>query len=214
VARILQDVVLHGKKDVVAPAPFTDEKMDADLAFCVRNGWLHNEHPSPSVATHVYVFPSPLHARWVQWKLLGNSGGKVKEKTPLNFVHAVLRHFLPLNVTEERPIGSPFQPIPEAQFQNEFYRACSAHTRNCVVSFPEFGTKLGRIDFFIASKKWGIELLRKDNCLLPQIKRCTEGEYGSCVTIGTMKDYIVLDFRPSNPPNKNRSRSSLFRITF
>jgi hypothetical protein len=187
VARILQDVVLHGKKDVIAPTPFTDEKMHADFAFCIRNGWLHNKHPSPSVATHVYVFPSPFHARWVQWKLLGNSGGKVKEKTPLNFFLAGLRHFSPLNVTKERPIGSTFQPMPEIQFQDVFYWACSAHTRNCVVSFPEFGTTLGRIDFFIAWNKWGIELLQKGNRLLPHVKRFTEGEYGSWVTAGTMK---------------------------
>jgi hypothetical protein len=208
VARILQDVVLHGKKVVVAPAPFTDQKMDADLMLCVRNGWLYNEHPSPSVAAHVYVFASPLHARWIQWQLLGNSGGKVKEKTVLNFALAILRHFSPLNVNDECPIGSTFQSITESQFKDEFYRACTAHTRNCVVSFPEFGTKHGQMDFFIPSKKWGIELLRKGNRLLPHIKPFTEGEYGSWVTAGTMKDYIVLDFRLSKPPNKHCSRSS------
>ena len=56
------------------------------------------------------------------------------------------------------------QTIPEAQFQDEFYSASSKQAHGSV-SFPEFGTKNGRIDFFIRSKKWGVELLRDGNRL-------------------------------------------------
>jgi len=60
---------------------------------------------------------------------------------------------------EEHRIISSVQSVPEAQFQDEFYHACAAYMNNSVVSFPEFGMRCGRIDFFIPSKKWGIELL-------------------------------------------------------
>jgi len=97
------------------------------------------------------------------------------------------------------------QSIPEAQFQDEFYSASSQHA-NGSVSFPEFGTKNGRIDFFIRSKKWGIELLCDGNRLGQHARRFTEGEYGKWIEKGWMSDYIIIDFRTRHPRIVHRGK--------
>jgi hypothetical protein len=183
--------------------PFSDEQMDPGLELCDRNGWLYHEHPDPSKATKEYVFASPLHSRYVDWMLMGKPKGELKDKSLSAFAAAVIRNISPLALVGLRQVGSSVQSVPEAQFQDEFYLACSSYTKNCVVSFPEFGTKRGRIDFFIPSKKWGIELLRNGNRLAPHIKRFTKGEYGKWIGDGVMTDYIVLDFRPEKLPKAN-----------
>jgi hypothetical protein len=211
VARVLRNVLRDGKVTAMVPIPFSDQQMDPALELCNKNGWLYHGVSSPTEATREYVFASPLHRRYVEWMLYGNPKGEIKEKSLTTFALAVIRHILPLNLAEPRNIGSSVQSIPEAQFQDEFYRACSSYTQNCVVSFPEFGTKHGRIDFFIPSKKWGIELLRNGDRLSPHIKRFTEGEYGQWIRDEVMTDYIVLDFRPAKPPRTNHeSKCSLF----
>jgi len=56
-------------------------------------------------------------------------------------------------------MGAKKQSTPEARFQDEFHLASFKHANDChAVSFPEFGTPKGRIDFLIESKKWVVEL--------------------------------------------------------
>jgi len=82
--------------------------------------------------------------------LLGNQDEAIiSDNSIIDFVIAVIRKFNPLNLST---FGTTTQPTPEAQFQDEFCRACINHTKNCVVSFPEFGNKCGRIDFLIPMK--------------------------------------------------------------
>jgi hypothetical protein len=73
-----------------------------------------------------------------------------------------------------------------------------------VTTFPECGTPKGRIDFFIRSKKWGVELLREGDRLHEHNSRFTTSEYGTWVQDGSMKAYILIDFR-SKKPTKARS---------
>jgi len=62
VARILKDILFHGKKTVI-PSPFhSTEKTDPDLEMCIKNGWIYAELTNPAIATHDYVFASPLHS--------------------------------------------------------------------------------------------------------------------------------------------------------
>ena len=211
VAQLLRQVLRDGRVTATIPTPFSGERMNPGLELCDRNGWLYHEHPNPSRATNEYVFASPLHGRYVDWMLMGEPKGELKEQSLTDFATAVIRKISPLALAKTHQVGSFIQSVPEAQFQDEFYRACTSHTKNCVVSFPEFGTKHGQIDFFIPSKKWGIELLRNGDRLFPHIKRFTEGEYGKWIRDGVMTDYIVLDFRPENPPRANHeSRPHLF----
>ena len=76
VGRILKEILLHGKKTVIHPIPDSNEKWDPDLELCIRNGWIYTEHTDPAIATHDYVFASPLHARFVQWCYFGSRKGE------------------------------------------------------------------------------------------------------------------------------------------
>jgi len=58
-------------------------------------------------------------------------------------------------------------PDAEAQYQDEFYRCCHTHSNGSLVTFPEFGTAKGRVDFYIPAKQWGVELLRDGDQLAP-----------------------------------------------
>jgi hypothetical protein len=202
-AEVLRTVLRDGKISVVSPPAFENEQLEPAITRCVKNGWLYYEHPKPSSANHNYIFASPLHRRYVEWMLFGMPGGELKEDSLASFTLAVICKFSPRNLVEPRSLQSSVQAIPEAQFQDEFYCACARHTENCVVSFPEFGNKYGRIDFFLPSKKWGVELLRNGDRLLPHSKRFTEGEYREWIRNGGMVDYIILDFRPKSLPKKN-----------
>jgi hypothetical protein len=123
----------------------------------------------------------------------------IKDPDLQTFVIEVIKRFSPQNLQTRGDLSTTPQPIPEAQFQQEFYRACCVYTRGCVTTFPECGTPKGRIDFFIRSKKWGVELLRDGVRLLGHNSRFTAGEYGTWLHDGTMKDYIMIDFRSKKP---------------
>ena len=162
-----------------------------------QNGLLHTEFRN-DVRGVLYTFASPLHMRCIDWMLNGlPSESRITEGDLFGFATAVIKKFSRQSL-HKREIGSVPQFIPEAQFQDEFYLASSNHARGAV-SFPEFGTKSGRIDFFIQSKKWGIELLRDGNRLGQHVQRFTEGEYGRWIKEKLMDDYIILDFRTTRP---------------
>jgi hypothetical protein len=163
------------------------------LCKCYRWGWLHSVI---SAGVPRYFFASTWHKRYVECLLYGHNGG-ISEGSVFAFVEQVILKFSPRSLTT-RVIGSSTQTIPEAQFQDEFYHASLAHT-NGVMSFPEFGNKHGRIDFFIPSKKWGIELLRNGDRINTHIKRFTKGEYGKWISDGVLKDYVIIDFRTNTP---------------
>ena len=77
-----------------------------------------------------------------------------------------------------------------------------------MTTFPECGTPKGRIDFFIRSKKWGVELLRDGVELRAHNSRFTTGEYGTWLQNGNMKDYILIDFCSKKPTRQAVSKSS------
>lgn len=203
-AKVFREVTRRGEIQVVVPPTFSSKKMDPTISLAHKNGWLYSEQLKPSRATLHYTFASPLHQRYVEWILFGMpTNGTIKEKKVVDFSIAVIRKFSPLNLEAPRCLGTSVQRIPEAQFQDEFYRACSDHTKNCVASFPEFGNKQGRIDFFIPSKKWGVELLRDGNRIASHSKRFTEGEYSKWIKEKKMVDYIILDFRSQRLPRND-----------
>jgi hypothetical protein len=112
----------------------------------------------------------------------------------------VIKIFSPHNLQKREDLNSTTpQSIPEAQFQQEFYRACCIYTGGCVTTFPECGTPKGRIEFFIRSKKWGVEILREGSRLREHNSRFTTGEYGTWLQDGKMTDYIMIDFRSKKP---------------
>jgi hypothetical protein len=84
----------------------------------------------------------------------------------LEFITDIITIFSPRLISTKRRIGPGcIQRPPEAQYQDEFYRCCHSYSKGSLVTFPEFGTKNGRVDFYISAKHWGVELLRNGDRL-------------------------------------------------
>jgi hypothetical protein len=207
-AQVFRDVLLTGS--IVVDEAFDQPSKKSPLRICFESGWLHNEITNPLNPTRVtYTFASPLHERYVQCMLLGNlEEGIISESCIKDFVIAIIHKFILLNLSASRMFGTTTQSIPEAQFQDEFYCASMSHTKGCVLSFPEFGNKHGRIDFFIPLKKWGIELLRNGNRINAHGARFTTGEYGRWIRDQKMNDYCIVDFRTSRPRSGHEGEHS------
>jgi hypothetical protein len=78
----------------------------------------------------------------------------VQEETLLAFVIAVCGRVSPSSFQKKHPVGAAgVRRPPEAEYCDEFYRASSAHTEGSVITFSEFGSREGRVDFFVPSGK-------------------------------------------------------------
>jgi hypothetical protein len=163
------------------------------LTRCYNKGWLQAVQARKGDQKVEYSFASPLHRWHVQAQLGELDPPKINDDNLVSFVTNVIRCFSPRNLSKPREV-SPLliQRPPESQFQDEFYRASISYSGGAVI-FPEFGSSNGRIDLYIPSKQWGIELLRDGNNLAKHFGRfSTSGTYAKWVQT---KDYIILDFR-------------------
>ena len=115
----------------------------------------------------------------------------------------VVRNLSPAGLrSPRRQLGAGAQLRPlEAQYQDEFYRACSTVLGDMYLTSEWTGkTTGGRVDFQITSKGWAIECLRDGDKLEEHIAGFQErGKYYKWITSGEIKDYIILDFRRSRP---------------
>jgi hypothetical protein len=167
-----------------------------NLMLCFRNGWLHSDKKDHSGDTIIYFFASPLHRWFVEWKLWDHYPPlPIVTGDILTFVTNIIKKFSPKRLATERtlPFGE-IQPVPEAQYQVEFYRCCSNRS---IVTFPEYGTRQGRVDFYIPAKEWGVELLRDGDRLAQHSGRFSDN--GSYATTLSFSDYIILDCRTTYP---------------
>ena len=99
-------------------------------------------------------------------------------------------------------LGSGALPRPmEAQYQDEFYRACYVLLGNIHLSSEWSGKeKSGRVDFLVKSQKWAIECVRDGDKLEENISRFQGGgRYRRRIDSGEVEEYILLDFRKSQP---------------
>ena len=133
------------------------------------------------------------------------STNEIPYETVLQLAIAVIGKFNPSQLSDpERRVGDSSTACPpEAQYQQEFYRAFVDVVGPAYTS-PEYGTERGahkgRIDFFIRSKKWGIGLLRDGSNLQEHSSRFgEEGAYGMWIPSNAMVDYLILDFRSNRP---------------
>jgi hypothetical protein len=194
---VFAHVILHGH---IIPSSTADESEGVGLRECFRNGWLH------AIATDdgqsKYIFASPLHERYLAWKMFGAWDGSTPDNFPFSdifdFSCSVISNFSPVSLGATRIIGPGLiQRSPEAHFQHEFYRSSIELTNGRVVTFPEFGTAKGRADFYIPARKWGIELLRDGKNLNEHIGRF--GKSGKYTRTLTLDHHILLDFRSKRP---------------
>ena len=145
-----------------------------------------------------YIFATGLHERVVDC-LLGVKIERpnIKETSLLDFTLAVLHHFSFRQLAAPRQVSNSAQNPPEAQYQDEFYRCAHLHSEGSLVMFPEFGSAKGRVDFFVNSKKWAIELVQSSDRIEEHLARfAPEGKYRKILDAA---DYIILDFRMTVP---------------
>lgn len=176
---------------------FSSEK----IKLCFRRGWLHSDKLSVIGQENRvgYFFPSLLHRWFVEWNLW-DTLPKVPFKTGslLDFVIKVVSCFSPTRLAATRRLASGgTQQIPEAHYQDEFYMNCHICSNGSILSFPESGTKKGRVDFYIPAKEWGVELLRNGDRLAQHSGRFSAN--GPYRTDLSLSDYIILDCRQTHP---------------
>lgn len=148
VAHVFFSVLCMGS---VLDTSFTAEDSSSALQRCFSNGWLHTDLIDDEIQ---YFFPSSLHRWYIEAKICGFSDTTFDI---LDFVINVISLFSPKMLSTTRRVGPAgyVQRPPEAQYQDEFYRCCHVHSHGSLVSFPEFGTAKGRVDFYIPAKKMG-----------------------------------------------------------
>jgi len=181
----------------VQDTDFTTEDDSSALQLCFSKGWLHTDNIDNKTK---YFFSSSLHCWYIEWKLWGFLDTTFHADNILDFVIDVISIFSPqmLSTTWRVSAAGHVQCPPEAQYQDEFYRCCHTHSNGSLVTFPEFGTAKGRVDFYIPAKQWGVELLR-DGDQLAQHSGRFSSQTGSYGTTLSLTDYIILDCRTTQP---------------
>jgi hypothetical protein len=197
-ARVFSLVLCHG---VVEKSDLTSDEHSewGALQRCFHNGWLHADNVEVNNLDEIgYVFPSPLHRWFVEWKISDAVQAVPFEADDiLKFVIDVISNFNPQLLSAERRIGPGcVQRPPEAQYQDEFYRCCHKCSNGSLKTFPEFGSANGRADFYIPAKEWGVELYRNGDRLTEHSGRFSSGAYQGDLSLDR---YIILDCRDTRP---------------
>lgn len=117
---------------------------------------------------------------------------------------AVIRKFSQKNLVSTvraRQTPAAFLRPPEAQFQNEWYRAFHSLLGHGVGISSEWSRGGdGRIDFRITEPAWGVELLRDGDRLGHHCGRFEKnGIYYDWISRGLIKDWLILDCRHTAP---------------
>ena len=208
-ARVFSLVLCHG---VVKTSDFTsDEHPEREaLQRCFQDGWLHADNLGVKEETG-YVFPSPLHRWFVEWKISDTVQAVPFEADDiLKFVIDVLSNFNPQLLSAERRIGPGcVQRPPEAQYQDEFYRCCHKCSKGSLKTFPEFGRANGRADFYIPAKEWGVELFRNGDRLTEHSGWFSLGAYQIDLSLDR---FITLDCRETRPQRPHPGMCICFSI--
>ena len=205
IAHLFEAVLCNG---IITDSDITRGDEKGALLNCFHNGWLHSDKLADGKTW--YGFSSSLHRWYVEWKLWGipSKSRAIPSQTLLQFVLAVIRRFSPESFGTPK-IGPGFiKRLPEAQYQDEFYRCCHSYSKGSLVTLPEYATGRGRVEFYIPSKQWGIELLRDGNTLEDHSNRfLSSGSYGTTLSLS---DYIILDCRNSYPVKPHPREHILF----
>jgi hypothetical protein len=190
-ANVFRDLLINESIDHGA-------KYGEALEWCHRHGFIQCDALEEQV---YYVLPSPLHEAYLSWKLMPLDV-IIPYDAVLDLAIAVIRQFSPSQLLTPPPRmkGTVEDKPPEAQYQKEFYRGLFKLFGGAFGS-PEYGTergaRRGRIDFFIDAKKWGIELVRDG---IEHGSRFEEtGAYGVWLPANDMLQYLILDFRRTQP---------------
>lgn len=206
-AEVLQHVLIYGFSE-------DEPKSNEALNECYRRGWLHAELLANERI--VYVHPTRVHHRYAEILLRTDVPKFPLDQYPTvrDLSFAAIRQFSmhSLRSSGER-LGPAAESRPlEAQYQDEFYRACYVALGRTVYLTPEWTGKAssGRVDFQIKSVGWAIECVRDGDGLNEHIARFQpNGKYHSWIFCGQVKKgYILLDFRKTMPTQARGANNS------
>ncbi|KAF2876296.1 hypothetical protein BDV95DRAFT_614989 [Massariosphaeria phaeospora] len=188
------DVVQALREVAIRPSGLTRLPQDFDVfAFCYKMGYLHVEQSRPKSNERRYIFASPIHRRIAYRRLFpGPEPGTSLEKVGLQQVciNAIAR-FSP-SALQKRPTRSDKRwGIPEAAFQDEIYCCLNRELRNLPILTEYSHTSDGRIDFYIFSQKWGIEVMQ---CGSSRELAEHVGRFKAGGKYQKWEDYIILNF--------------------
>jgi len=102
--------------------------------ICHRSGWIHSYMDEEE---NIYTFSPPLHSVIISW-FLKPSNDMPQYPTAFELCFAVLSNFKPSQMyIPIRRVGAPtaISPLPEAQYQDEFYRSLFSVTAGNVCIF-------------------------------------------------------------------------------
>ncbi|OXV07126.1 hypothetical protein Egran_05109 [Elaphomyces granulatus] len=186
------------------------------IKLCYQNGWLHSEPVDYRALDIVCVFPTRLHAKFVEHYLTGIPRSFPSDLYPTieSLVEAALRKFSLRNLSSAAQLGTAalMRPV-EAAYQAEMYRALQVvlgFSSKVSSEWSEDGK--GRIDFRIADVGWGIEMMREGNRLNEHCGRFVgNGRYTPWAQI---HNWIIIDCRTSAPRPYNVPGTKLWRAVF
>jgi hypothetical protein len=210
-AEIFRGILAHGS----IRGDTTKNEVNGSLWECYTQGWIHADLVGVDM---IYTFPSPLHMIYASWRLIPQQMD-CPFNSLLDLAIAVIQRFKPTQLRSQSSwCGFAFKHRPlEAKYQDEFYRSLFSITNGDTLISPEYacasGSNEGRIDFFIPSKRWGVEITRDGNRLAEHDARFgLSGSYGRWLIEGDMNDYILLDFRTTRPllPHQGMSLQATF----
>jgi hypothetical protein len=193
----MKALLFHGQID------FNDEDIPQDILSKLKEA--HELGFLDLNPANQYTFASPLQQQIWSWRLLPSPNYQLPYQDVFSFVKDTVARFRPSQLTgSDRPVGASDYRPREAQYQEEYYRCVHKVTDGNVQISPEYaaaaGTRAGRIDFLIPSKKWGIELTREGDKLDEHVSSfANKDAYEHWFQTPDMLDHILLDFRNTEP---------------
>ncbi|KAK7457122.1 hypothetical protein VKT23_010422 [Stygiomarasmius scandens] len=188
------------------------------LEDAAKRGWV----VTYSQRFYIWVFfASPLHRCWFAERFGKFESGAFAD-TLLDSTRDAVSRFRPTQLRKiQMQMGTVSASVPETRYKNEFYRACSNSTTGAssVLFTPESGTDfssrpVGRIDCYVAPKRWGIELTYDGSKLDEYSARFSSIKaYDVFLSNGLMIDYILLDFCDQLPVEKHNVQG-LYHLVF
>ncbi|EEH10578.1 conserved hypothetical protein [Histoplasma capsulatum G186AR] len=206
-------------REIVVDLVSTDDpNSNPALNTCYRKGWLQAELLEENKP--IYIFSTGIHRRYIEHLLSIDTPPFPFHLFPTieDLSFAAIREFKPAGLRVEQR-GSAFTPATrplEATFQNEFYRACyELLGKRLYLSSEWTGTaKGGRVDFQVRGTRWAIEILRDGDNIDEHVARFqTGGRYFPWLQAQEIQEYIILDFRRTQPPKK-LSYNRVFYVVF
>ncbi|KAK7443730.1 hypothetical protein VKT23_015512 [Stygiomarasmius scandens] len=194
---------------------YETEKIPDIVKDCVRLGYaiLDRVPYRGDLNIRVAKFASPLHRYVVAATHLEKMSirNAVLETSILDFVLRVLSNF-----EQQELLKFVVMHLLECHYQMEFYRVANQIYKRAVMLTPEFFVMEDqhRIDFYVADKKWGIELLRDGKRGQEHIEAFDEdGKYHHFMKEGYITEYLLLDCRKNNSYSR-RNIKHLYHAVF